>query len=163
MEARARANELMLLAILATVAMLFAAFTAAYLIRRTAMDWQRLSMPGILWVNTAVLLASSVTVELARRTAKRWWLSATIALGLIFLAGQLLAWRSLAAEGVFLPSHPHSSFFYMLTAIHGLHLLGGIIALAWASARWSTIGLCATFWHFVGGVWLYVLAMLTVL
>lgn len=158
-QTRARTNELTLMAFLSTAVMLFAAFSAAYLIRRTAADWKPLTMPPILWANTAVLLASSVTVELARRSGGRRWLWATSLLGLVFLGGQLLAWRSLAAGGVFLPTHPHSSFFYMLTAVHGVHLLGGIVALLYASAR-GTLGLCATYWHFVDGVWLYLLVML---
>ena len=163
MQARARANELTLMAFLCTVVMLFAAFTAAYLIRRSGADWQRLSMPSILWVTTAVLLASSVTIELARRSGSRRWLAATLVLGAVFLAGQLLAWRALATAGVFLPTHPHSSFFYMLTAVHAVHLIGGIVALALVAARGGRAGLCATYWHFVDGVWLYVFGMLSVL
>ena len=159
---RARANELTLLAFLAMTVMLFAAFTAAYLIRRTGTDWQHVSLPGILWLNTAVLAASSVTVELARRSAKPSWLAATTVLGIAFLAGQLLAWRTLAQEGIFLPTNPHSSFFYMLTAVHGMHLLGGIGALMYATAYRNALGLGATYWHFVDGVWLYVFLMLSV-
>ena len=162
-DARARANELTLMAVLATVTMLFAAFTAAYLIRRTAVDFQRIDLPGILWANTAFLIASSITLEIARRKAARRWLLATLGLGLAFLVGQLIAWRSLANLGIYLPTSPHSSFFFMLTGIHGAHLLGGIAALLYATLRGKTLGLFTTYWHFVGGVWLYVLVMLTTL
>ncbi len=163
METRARTNELTLLVFLSTVVMLFAAFTAAYLIRRTATDWQRVALPGILWGNTAVLLLSSVTIELARRRTSQRWLIVTTVLGFAFVVGQLLAWRDLAAEGIYLPTHPHSSFVYMLTAVHGLHLLGGIAVLVYAVARKSAVGLCATYWHFVDAVWLYVFFMLSFL
>ena len=162
-EARERANELLLLAILASVVMLFAGFTSAYLIRRTGIDWRRAPLPAILWFNTVVLLASSATIELARRGGSRRWISATLVLGLAFLAGQLAAWRVLVTQGIFVSTHPHGSFIYMLSAVHGVHLLGGIIALVYATALQRNVGLCATYWHFVDGVWLYVLMMLSVL
>jgi len=162
-ETRARTNELALMTFLSTVVMLFAAFTAAYLIRRTGADWHRVPMPGILVINTFVLLASSVTIECARRTKRSLWLTATTLLGLVFQAGQFFAWRSLAADGIFLPTHPHSAFLYMLTAVHGVHLLGGIGALAYVTTRKSGISLCATYWHFVDAVWLYLFLMLSVL
>jgi heme/copper-type cytochrome/quinol oxidase subunit 3 len=124
-----------LLAFLGTVSMLFIGFTSAYMIRRTSVDWRPLRAPGILWANTAALAASSLALQVARRRLREWdlrsvlpWVAATGALGVLFLAGQVLAWRSLAAQGVFLATNPHSSFFYMLTGLHGLHLLGG---LAW--------------------------------
>jgi cytochrome c oxidase subunit 3 len=161
MDQRARANELLLFAILATVAMLFAGFTAAYAIRRSGADWQPVALPNIVWVNTGVLLASSVTIELRRRGLERRWLGATIALGVCFLAGQMLAWRALTAQGIFLPTHPHSAFYYLLTAVHGVHLIGGIAALAYATAHAGAVRLCATYWHFVGALWLYLFAVLT--
>jgi len=162
-EARARTNELLLLSFLATVVMLFAAFTAAYLIRRTAADWGRIALPRIFWVNTVILVASSGTIELARRRADRRWLFVTTVLGLLFLGGQLVGWRTMAENGVVLPTHPHSAFIYMLTAVHGLHLLGGLAVLIYVTLRATTVRLCATYWHFVDAVWIYLLVMLTVL
>ncbi len=162
-DARTRANELLLLAIVASVVMLFAAFTSAYLIRRTGADWQRAPLPVALWINTIVLVASSVTMELARRSGLRRWLVATLVLGFVFLAGQFIAWRELATQGIYLPTSPHSSFIYMLTAVHGVHLFGGVAALIYATSRGRRLGLCATYWHFVDGVWLYVLGMLAIL
>ena len=163
MEARARSNELTLLAIMSTVVMLFAAFTSAYLIRRTGADWRQLSLPGIFWFNTAIVIVSSLTLEITRHSGSRRWLVATCGLGLAFLVGQLLGWNALAAEGILLPSNPHSSFIYMLTAVHGAHLAGGIVALLIATARKGPFGLCAAYWHFVGAVWLYLIIMLSVL
>ncbi len=158
-QARARTNELTLLAVLATVTMLFAAFTSAYLIRRTSADWNRFTLPPVMLLNTVVLLASSVTLEFARHR-RRNWLVPTIALGLVFLVGQILAWSILASRGMFLPTSPYASFLYMLSAVHGLHLIGGLSALMHAGRHPSVFGLCAMFWHFLGGLWVYIVALL---
>lgn len=169
-----------LIAILATAAMLFAAFTAALLVRRTGGDWARVDLPPIVWLNTTLLLASSAAVELARgavRLGAPPLASARLAtggvLGVLFLAGQILAWRALAAGGGFLPSSPYAAFFYMLSAVHGAHVLGGLAALGWTLRRmmrgaYSPTGHAglthaAIFWHFVGGVWIYLLVVLSTL
>ena len=123
--------------IVASVSMLFTGLSSAYIVRAaSAPDWQTLTMPRILWVSTALILLSSVTFEAARRSLRKYltsvysrWLSLTVLLGLGFLALQLRAWRRLAAQGIYLASNPHSSFFYLLTAVHGLHLLVGLLAL----------------------------------
>ncbi len=171
--------QLGLWTLLATLTMLFAGFTSAYLVRRAGADWRPVSLPSILWFNTALLLSSSITLEIARASVRRsrmdavkGWLLATTLLGVAFLIGQLFAWRQLAAQGVYLPTSPHSSFFYMLTGVHGVHLLGGIMALlsalgrAWRS-RWilsgfSSLNLCTTYWHFVDGLWLYLFALMSI-
>jgi len=158
-----KVNELTLLAVLSTMVMLFAAFTAAYLIRKTSSDWQRISIPTLFWINTGILLASSVTVELARKSANARWLNLTIVLGLAFVVGQLLAWKGLADAGISVPSHPHCSFLYMLCAVHAFYVLGGIAALFYAIKHTRLRGLCSIFWHCVDAVWLYVIAMLTLL
>jgi len=159
---------------LGTVTMLFAGFTSAYLVRQAGSDWQPIPQPPILWMNTGVLLLSSFLLEIGRRRAspRRWVAGATL-LGVLFLLGQLLAWRTLRAQGIYLPTNPHSSFFYILTGVHGAHVVGGIIALlsglvlAWrdvSEERLSRrLSLCATYWHFVGGLWLYLLFVLFLL
>lgn len=157
------AAKFTLLAFLATVAMLFAAFTASYVIRRTAADWRLVELPKILWANTAVIALSSVTIEVARRRASQVWLVGTAILGVLFLLGQLAGWSALAERGVFLPSQPHASFIYLLTAIHGVHLAGGLVALGFLLAKRGAIDLCAIYWHFLGLVWLYVLVVLALL
>lgn len=166
--------ELGLWMFLASVTMLFAGFTSAYLVRQTTgSDWQPMPLPAVLWLNTVLLGASSVTIERARRAeaSSTGWLLATAALGVAFLAGQVSAWQELAASGVFLPSHPHSSFFYILTGAHGIHLLGGLGALAVALAggrrgawprRARGLKLCALYWHFMGALWLYLFLVLFV-
>lgn len=163
MEARARTHELTLMAFMATVVMLFAAFTAAYLIRRSGPDWERLPLPDLIWVNTVVLLASSGTMELARRRGDRRWLLLTTALGAAFVIGQLFVWKQWSAAGVFVSSYPYSSFLYVLTAVHGLHLLGGVLALCYALSRPEALPLCALYWHFVDGLWVYLMGVLTLL
>lgn len=169
-----------LAAILVTVAMLFTAFTSALVIRRTGTDWVRIALPPIVWANTLVLLLSSVALERARAAARRDlvpriadWLGVAAVLGVLFLAGQWIAWRELVAQGILLRSGPHPAFFYMLSAVHAAHVIGGLGALAWTlnrarggayGAAWH-VGLnhTAIYWHFVGGVWLWLLAVLSTL
>jgi cytochrome c oxidase subunit 3 len=159
----AQANRTLLAAILATVAMLFTAFAAAYLERAAGRGWEKIALPGILWANTFALLLSSAAVELARRKGSRRALLLGLLLGVLFLAGQLAAWGQLRAAGVFLPTNPYASFFYLLSGVHAVHVAAGILALALAAGRPRLLALAAGFWHFMGGIWLYVLLVLKVL
>jgi cytochrome c oxidase subunit 3 len=164
---------------LGTMSMMFIGFTSSYMVRRIGADWRPIPLPGILWVNTLVLLGSSAVLEASRRALKSWdlpgaqrLLALTGVLGLAFAGGQMLAWRRLAGLGVFLASNPHSSFFYMLTGVHLVHLAGG---LAWFAVTFTKLrrlayapgedglGLFAVYWHFVGGLWAYLLLLLYVL
>jgi cytochrome c oxidase subunit 3 len=164
---------------LATVTMLFAAFTSAYVVRRSGSDWHHIALPSILWVNTVILMASSVAVETANRFGlRRQWAAtafsfgAALAFGGAFLAGQVIAWRQMVAMGVYLPSNPHSSFFYMLTGAHAVHIVAALVVLMWGLARtregsrnpraWAAqMDLCRTFWHYLGGVWLFLFALVS--
>ena len=174
-------SQLTVMALLATAGMLFAGFASAYLVRRAGTDWAPLPLPSVLIFSTVILAISSATMEASRWYLRRQlsaaaflWAATTTLLGLAFLAGQLDAWRQLSAQGVYLPSGPHSSFFYVLTAAHGLHLAGGIVFLAYLLWRLprrqqdrrdsriqDTLRSCATYWHFVGGVWLLLYLLLT--
>jgi cytochrome c oxidase subunit 3 len=160
---------------IAGIAMTFAAFTSALVMRKGgASDWVHFQLPPLLFANTAVLLASSGTLEVARRRLRRGvpggtgWLSATLALGVLFVAGQLAVWRNLAAQGVFLATGPSSAFFYVLTAAHGAHLLGGMTALAYlqyrvrraTAAPLGAVAAVTTYWHFMDGLWLYLFFLL---
>ena len=175
--AAVRTSQLTVLALLATVGMLFAGFASAYLVRREGTDWMREQLPGILGLNTILLLASSVTLEAARSARRRnrsgslrIWVTASTVLGLAFLGGQLVAWKELTVRGVYLPSSPYSSFFFMLTAVHGVHLCGGILALGYLLSRTSpskgrlgetgVFDGCATYWHFVDGIWVFLYLLL---
>jgi cytochrome c oxidase subunit 3 len=172
--------ELGLWAFIATATMLFAGFTSAIFVRRASADWQPIPVPSLLWCTTAIILASSITIERARALSKagrreslRRWLSATVGLGFLFVVGQLGAWRQLVSLGVYLPSNPHGSFFYMLTGAHAVHLFGGVLALVYLLVRSlkvksaapgrMDIALYATYWHFVGGLWVYLFIMLFVM
>jgi cytochrome c oxidase subunit 3 len=162
---------------LTPVLMLFVSFTSAYIVRQgLSDDWRNIALPPILWMNTVILLVSSITAEKARRAAVRdqeaggLWLSITLILGLGFLAGQWIAWKQLAAQGIFIASNPSSSFFYLLTGSHGLHLVGGVLALAYAAAaarlhrppetRRIVVDIAAWYWHFMDLLWLYILGLL---
>lgn len=155
-----RAAETMLAAFLATVTMLFAGFTSACLIRRTGSDWTRLELSPLALANTLVLLASSATIELARRSAAVRWTRVTLALGLLFLLGQVLLVCSLSGNGAFVTSRPQGAFLFLLAAVHGLHLSGGLAALAWLLVRRARPRLAAVYWHFLALVWVYVLVLL---
>jgi cytochrome c oxidase subunit III len=163
--------------LLAASTMVFAALTSALVVRRgLSDDWASMAKPNILWLNTAVLLASSAALEMARHALKAelrgrfntWWSIGT-ALGLLFLGGQWLAWQQLKDAGVFISSNPSSSFFYVLTASHAFHLLGGVIALIYVDAQALTfrlgpakrtaVDISAVFWHFLDGIWLYLMLL----
>ena len=123
---------------LGTVTMLFAAFASAYIVRRSGTDWMPIDLPPILWLNTFVLGASSLALECARwqadrrrRDGMRAGFLAAIGLSIAFLVGQVAAWQQLADRGVYLPSNPYSSFFYMLTAAHAVHVLPALVVLTW--------------------------------
>ena len=167
---------------LATVTMLFAAFTSAYIVRRSGSDWSRISLPSVLWLNTALLAASSGALEVGARAGARgrWWtahvgFALAIVLGIAFVGGQFAAWQDLQRAGVYLPASPHSSFFYMMTGAHALHIVAALAVLTWGAARtwrgdgqrdrrsWMAgIGLCRTFWHFLLGVWVYLFVFISV-
>jgi cytochrome c oxidase subunit 3 len=167
---------------LASILMMFTALSSAYIVRAaSSSDWQPLAMPRILLFSTALILISSVTLETARRKLKsaaakayKPWLLLTMLLGLGFLASQLLAWRQLVGQGVYVASNPHSSFFYLLTAAHGVHLLGGLIALTYLAIRsrapqenqlaltkaQAGADAVTLYWHFMDFLWIYLFVLL---
>jgi cytochrome c oxidase subunit 3 len=167
---------------LASILMMFTALSSAYIVRAaSSSDWQSLAMPRILLVSTALILISSATLETARRKLKeaairayKPWLLLTVLLGIGFLASQLLAWRQLVRQGVYVASNPHSSFFYLLTAAHGVHLLGGLLALAYLLIRsrapkenelaltkaQASADAVTLYWHFMDFLWIYLFVLL---
>lgn len=167
---------------LASILMLFTALTSAYIVRSgLSDDWRPIPVPKFLWLSTALILASSITFELARRSIKsieiaayNRWIALTAILGLGFLVAQFLAWRQLVAEGLYLTTNPHSSFFYVLTGAHGLHLSGGILGLTYLLVRrWNRLpareaiirrqraaGVIGLYWHFMDGLWVYLFLLL---
>jgi cytochrome c oxidase subunit 3 len=172
-----RASFTGLFVLLAASTMVFAAFTSAFVVRRgLSDDWESMHKPPVLILNTIVLLASSVVLDFSRRALKAhdrskfnlWWTVAT-ALGILFLIGQAYAWRELKNAGVFVSTNPSSSFFYVLTASHAFHLLGGVTALVYVDvqalrlrlgpAKRTAIDVSAIFWHFLDGLWIYLMVL----
>ena len=162
------------------IVMFFAAITSAMVVRRgIGEDWRSTDLPQALWISTALLVISSLTFEAARRQLRqgtlerlRGWVSATALLGAGFLLAQYAGWRELFDRGVFVSTNPSSSFFYLLTAAHGVHLAGGLLALSyvalrvWRRAYWPTrasvIEASALYWHFMDLLWLYLLVLLII-
>jgi len=163
------------------ITMSFAAFTSALFVREGTTDWSHLALPSVLYFNTLVLLASSMSLESARRamaggtfgnaegTRKASaWVIITLLLGLGFCAGQVHAWQELRAEGIYLATNPNSSFFYLLTFLHALHVLVGILVLVYLAGRLlashttfrrSLFDNTAIYWHFMAGLWVYLLLL----
>ncbi len=162
---------------LAVVSSLFALFISAYFMRMQVADWAELPSPKLLWFNTGVLILSSVALQYAQVAARRGRIvdvgDGLIAGGLFaltFLVGQLFAWQQLNAAGYFLSANPANAFFYLLTGVHGLHLLGGLAALGRAADKvWRgelgqvrlSVQLCAIYWHFLLALWLVLFSLLT--
>src|SRR5215475_6763030 len=166
--------------LLTAVIMLFAGLSSAYIVLRGVPAWQRIELPWLLWLNTAILLLSSVAIDISRRAVRRndlpsmkRWLATGGILGLVFLVGQLAAWRQLVAAGVYLPSTLQSGFFYILTGLHGLHLLGGVVALGLVLGKaikdqstafnYEPLKLCALYWHVMDALWVYLFLLLLLL
>jgi cytochrome c oxidase subunit 3 len=163
--------------LLTAVIMLFAGLTSAYIVLRGVPSWQNIQLPWLLWPNTFVLLLSSFTLELAKGAIRKnriaimnRWLSLSAFLGMLFIAGQLAAWRQLVHAGVYLPSTLQSGFFYILTGLHGLHITGGVVALGFVMGKAAgnrmtafnhqPLKLCTTYWHFMDGLWVYLFVLL---
>lgn len=166
-----------LLSFIAVVTSLFALFLSAYLMRMKLGDWRPVHEPNLLWLNTAVLVLASAAFQLTRGATKRGQ-PLTVKIGLIvggvctilFLLGQLVAWQQLNASGFFMTGNPANSFFYLLTALHGLHLLGGMWVWGRTTLRMLTgadaesvrlsVELCTVYWHYLLLVWIGLFALL---
>lgn len=159
--------------VLTGISMLFAGLASAYIITSSTSIWQSIVFPQLLWLNTFVLLASSVTMEKTRTHIQqgrvreaRIWVAATGVLGLAFLVGQLTAWREMVEAGIFLQSSVHGGYFYVLSGLHGLHLAGGLTFLGfiwiqiirgrYSAANHEPVSLAAMYWHFMDGLWVSV-------
>lgn len=183
--ASARTARVGLRLLLAVVSSLFLLFLIAFIIRAQVPDWQPLTEPlapladtGALWLNSAALAGASIALQWARVAARRGHAQATLAgfalggvLAIAFLLGQLWVWQRFAAWGYFVASNPANSFFYLLTGLHGLHLLGGLVAWGRTLGKFlrhvplvrlaSSVELCAIYWHYLLGLWLLLFALLT--
>jgi cytochrome c oxidase subunit 3 len=162
---------------LAVATSLFALLVSAYFMRMVGADWTTLVIPRLLWLNTGLLILSGVAMQWTRAATQRGQIDA-VRIGLMaggvltfaFLAGQLVVWQQLNASGYFVAANPANAFFYLLTALHGLHLLGGLwvwsktTAKAWRGVEVGevrlSVELCTVYWHYLLLVWLVLFALL---
>lgn len=167
-----------LLVLIAVVTSLFGLFMSAYLMRMEYADWRPMPEPALLWVNTGILVLCSVALQWAYLAARQGELRALKltfgaggVLSLSFITGQYVVWEQLNASGHYLGSNPASGFFFLLTAMHALHLLGGLVAWGRSAVRlWNGaeparvrlgVELCAVYWHFLLAVWVVLFALLS--
>jgi cytochrome c oxidase subunit 3 len=164
-----------------SVIMIFGALTSAYIVRQAEGNWLDFAMPPMFWITTAIILASSITMHWAYFAVKKnnlevakMAMSITVVLGVAFLVGQFLGWKQLVANGVYLVSRESSgvsgSFLYIISGLHGLHVISGVIVLLVMlvlvfrlkvhSRNLAPIEMCTTYWHFLDGLWLYLFVFL---
>ena len=162
---------------LGVITSMFLLFSISHQMRSSYPDWKAVAEPGILWFNTVILVLASISLQMARNAARdssharmKISLTAGALLTMIFIGGQLLAWQQMQAAGFFAASNPANAFFYMFTAVHGLHLVGGLWFLIGAvrqairepddEALVRRIGLCTTYWHYLLLVWILLFYLL---
>ncbi|AWW31542.1 cytochrome oxidase subunit III [Echinicola strongylocentroti] len=160
-----------------SVVMIFAGMTSAFIVRQGEGNWLDYNLPGILWFTSGIILLSSASMHWAYQSAKndripnlKIALSLTTLLGMVFLVGQWYSWVALVANNVYFVGNPAGSFMYVLTGLHAAHLISGVIFLIIVlissfrykihSQRMNTIEMCATYWHFLGGLWIYLFVFL---
>jgi cytochrome c oxidase subunit 3 len=174
---RRRASLTGIYVLFAAITKFFAGLTSALVVRRgLGSDWNGIPLPPILWLNTVLLLASSAALETARRalhageraSVNRWWTPGTV-LGLLFMAGQYIAWQEAAAGGITVASSPGGSFFFLFTVAHAVHVLGGVAALGYIEVqalrlqlgpgKRTGVEVARLYWHFLAGLWVYLMLL----
>lgn len=162
---------------LVTVVMIFAALTSAYIVRQAEGNWLEYDLPEIFWITSGIVVLSSITLQVAYYAAKkdnflllRTCMVLTVALGIAFLVGQWYSWVALVDQEVFFVGNPAGSFLYVFTGLHAAHLISGVIFLIIVlistfgtkvhSQSLNTLEMAATYWHFLGGLWLYLFLFL---
>jgi cytochrome c oxidase subunit 3 len=163
--------------VMVSVGMLFAAFSSAYIVRQAEGNWVDFALPSIFYYTTLIIVLSSATIQWAYFAAKKdevekvkILVAITTVLGIAFLVGQVIGWKQLTESSIYLVGNPSGSFVYILTGLHGAHLLGGIVFLVIVlvaafrfkihSKNLLRIELCVTYWHFLGGLWIYLFVFL---
>ena len=164
---------------LASIVMMFAAFSSAFIVKRSQGNWISFEIPLVFWYSTAVIIVSSVAMNMARKSflnrnmnAYKSWLIATLVLGILFVLMQYFGFAELWANGITLTRNVSFSFLYVIVGIHALHVVGGIIALIFVIGKaYNTrkriytsvpVDLMSTYWHFVDFLWIYLLIFLLV-
>ncbi|MEM9297152.1 MAG: cytochrome c oxidase subunit 3 [Bacteroidota bacterium] len=162
-----------------TVVMIFAALTSAYIVRQGEGNWTQFDLPMSMWVSSLLILISSVTMHWALVSAKsndlekvKLAISITSALGVAFLISQLVVWSDLVADNIYFVGNPSGSFLYVLSGVHGLHLVSGVIFLIIVlistyrykvhSKNLTQIQMCASYWHFLDVLWIYLFVFLLI-
>ena len=162
---------------IASVVMVFASRTSAYIVRQAEGNWLYFDLPNLFYTTSFVIILSSISMQLAYWAAKKdnpervkLFITITAILGAIFCVGQVLAWGDLVNDSVYLVGNPSGSFLYVLTGLHALHLISAIIFLLIVliatfrnrvhSQNLAQIEMCTTYWHFLGGLWLYLFVFL---
>jgi cytochrome c oxidase subunit 3 len=162
---------------LVTVVMIFAALTSAYIVRQAEGNWLEYELPEIFWVTSGIVVLSSIALQVAYYAAKkdnflglRIGMVMTVVLGIAFLIGQWYSWIALVDREVFFVGNPAGSFLYVFTGLHALHLISGVIFLIIVlistfrykvhSQALNTLEMATTYWHFLGGLWLYLFLFL---
>jgi cytochrome c oxidase subunit 3 len=162
---------------LVTVLMVFAALTSAYIVRQAEGNWLEYELPEIFWITSGIVVLSSICVQTAYFAAKkdnflglRIWMVLTVLLGIAFLVGQWYSWVALVDREVFFVGNPAGSFLYVFTGLHAVHLISGVIFLIIVlistfrykvhSQAMNTLEMATTYWHFLGGLWLYLFLFL---
>lgn len=176
-EAERAASRTGLFVFLAVISSMFLLFIVSYYSRSRFPDWEVLNDPGILWINTAVLVLASMALQLASNAAKRdasvylrYALIVSGVLTLVFIGGQFVAWEQMIAAGYYAAENPANAFFYLFTGLHALHLLGGMWFMVMLGFRLNrkdkkeqlrlNVALCATYWHYLLIVWLVLFTLL---
>ncbi|WP_339923871.1 cytochrome c oxidase subunit 3 [uncultured Cyclobacterium sp.] len=160
-----------------SVVMVFAGMTSAYIVRQGEGNWLEFDLPNIFWYTSGIIVLSSISLQWAYSSAKRdsfnnlkIGLLITLVLGIAFLVGQWYSWEALVAEDVYFVGNPSGSFMYVFTGLHAIHLISGVIFLIIVlisalrneihSQKLAQLEMCVTFWHFLGGLWLYLFMFL---
>lgn len=160
-----------------SISMLFAALTSAYIVKQSGGEWLNFNLPGMFWITSVIIIVSSITMQLALSSAKadrfnrlRMYLIITTILGVTFLIGQYQSWEQLVGMDVYFVGNPAGSFLYVLTGLHAVHIISGLIFLLIVigstfklkihSRSLIRIEMCTTYWHFLGGLWLYLFLFL---
>jgi len=160
-----------------SIIMIFAALTSAYIVRQAEGNWLSFQLPSILWYASVILIISSITAQLAYRSAKqdniasvKTFLGISIILGIVFLIAQVYTWGVLVDNNVFFVGNPAGSFIYVIMGVHGFHLISGLVYLMIIlgrtyqykvhSKKLLQLGLSVSYWHFLDGLWLYLFVFL---
>jgi cytochrome c oxidase subunit 3 len=169
--------------LVAVAFMTFAGLSAAYIMLASnpQLEWRPFDLPFQLWISTAIIIIGSITYEFGKnnlfsrhQVQARNWFVITTALGAIFIASQVIAWLELVARGVYMTGNPYAGFFYILTAAHAAHVVGGMAALGYVvlkcwvptqneielKKRRSAAAMSSVFWHFLGGLWVVLFLLL---